>query len=120
MKLPNAESAYVDLRKLRDYTLSSEHPRGRHKARVFASVLGLTAKDAERLRDVLLNATRLENALEGDDDEYGKRYSIEFLMIVGDGRRAIIRSSWIIRHEEDFPRYVTCYIVKGDNDDQTS
>ena len=33
----------VDLAKLRDYCLNEEHPRGRHKARVFRSRLGLTA-----------------------------------------------------------------------------
>ena len=37
MKLPNAENAYVDLRKLADYCLDSEHERGKHKARVFAA-----------------------------------------------------------------------------------
>ena len=35
MKLPNAEQAFVDVRKLRDYCFSTEHPRGQHKARVF-------------------------------------------------------------------------------------
>lgn len=37
MKLPNADRAVVDLRKLRDYCLSQEHPRGQHKARLFKS-----------------------------------------------------------------------------------
>lgn len=36
MKLPNADRAVVGLAKLRDYCLSPTHPRGRHKARVFA------------------------------------------------------------------------------------
>jgi hypothetical protein len=47
MKLPYAESAIVDVRKLRDYCLSAAHPRGKHKARVFASALGLTAEDSD-------------------------------------------------------------------------
>lgn len=37
MKLPNAERAVVDVRKLRNYCLNAEHPRGQHKARVFKS-----------------------------------------------------------------------------------
>jgi len=44
MKLPNPERAIVDLKKLRDYCLSSEHPRGRHKARMFAAILGSQPK----------------------------------------------------------------------------
>ncbi len=49
MRLPNAERAVVDIAKLRDYCLNFEHPRGRHKARVFAAALGLTTADAEML-----------------------------------------------------------------------
>ncbi len=30
-RLPNAESAILDLRKLSDYCLDSAHPRGRNK-----------------------------------------------------------------------------------------
>lgn len=55
-RLPNRHSAVVDVRKLRDYCLSPQHPRGRHKARVFASALGLTAEDAKDLREALVSA----------------------------------------------------------------
>ena len=41
MRLPNPSRAFVDASKLRDYCLNAQHPRGRHKARVFASALGL-------------------------------------------------------------------------------
>jgi hypothetical protein len=41
MKLPNAERAFIDMAKLRDYSLSATHPEG--KARVFAAALGLDA-----------------------------------------------------------------------------
>ncbi|WP_367268233.1 DUF6883 domain-containing protein [uncultured Thiohalocapsa sp.] len=39
-RLPNADQAAVDLDKLRGYCLNPAHPRGRHKARVFAAALG--------------------------------------------------------------------------------
>ena len=55
MLLPNREQAVVDLAKLSDYCLNPDHPRGRHKARVFASALGLTLADAESLRATLLS-----------------------------------------------------------------
>ena len=53
--------AIVDIRKLTGYCLNSEHPRGRHKARVFAAVLGITVDHAEELRHLLL-----ANAAAGD------------------------------------------------------
>ena len=46
MKSPNGVRAVVDIEKLRDYCLSAQHPEGRHKARVFLSVLGMASADA--------------------------------------------------------------------------
>jgi hypothetical protein len=46
MKLPNAENAVVDIAELRDYTLSPNHPEGKHKARAFLEKLGLERTDA--------------------------------------------------------------------------
>jgi hypothetical protein len=57
MKLPHPGRAVVEIEKLRDYCLSMSHPRGRHKAKVFESVLGITADDAEELRQALLSGT---------------------------------------------------------------
>ena len=54
MKLPNSDRAFIDFRKLRDYCLSLVHSRGKNKARVFASLLGLLPEDALSLRDFLL------------------------------------------------------------------
>ncbi len=49
MKLPGGNAAIVDRQKLTGYCLNPEHPRGKHKARVFA-MLGLTAENADELR----------------------------------------------------------------------
>ncbi len=62
MKLPNAEQAFVDSRKLTEYCLDPAHPRGRHKARVFASALGFTRDRAEDLQAALLLAARTADA----------------------------------------------------------
>ncbi|MDB9478860.1 hypothetical protein PN463_09555 [Dolichospermum circinale CS-537/03] len=45
--LPNAENAVVDIRKLRDYSLNPNHSTGKDKARLFSSILGMTAENAE-------------------------------------------------------------------------
>ncbi len=55
MKLPGGEHAVVDLAKLRDYCLNALHPRGRRKARVFASALGLTQTDSTLRKATLTN-----------------------------------------------------------------
>jgi hypothetical protein len=109
MRLPGAERAVIDLAKLRDYCLNPEHPRGRHKARVFAAALGLTAEHADRLRDALLVAALEGNAVAGEADQYGRRYVLDFTMSTPAGQ-ARVRSSWIIRPDEDFPRLTSCYV----------
>lgn len=72
------DSVVIDISKLRDYCLSEIHPRGRYKARVFRATLGLTAADAELLRDALLNAVRdrPDELRASESDEYGQRYEL--------------------------------------------
>ncbi|HTW94198.1 MAG TPA: hypothetical protein VMD30_05370, partial [Tepidisphaeraceae bacterium] len=69
-------SVVVDVRKLRDYCLSEEHSRGKHKARVFRARLGLTAENAYLLQQKLINAAREHerDLRPGDRDEFGQRY----------------------------------------------
>ena len=110
MKVANAEHAVVDIRKLRDYCLSTEHRRGQHKASVFAAVLGLTAQDAQALRQALLTAIRTHEAIPTERDEYGQRYVLDFSMS-GPGGQAVVRSCWIVRHDENFPRLTSCYVL---------
>ena len=110
MKLPNGDTAVIEIAKLTDYCLNQSHPRGKHKARVFESVLGLTAKNAEHLRTALAAAARNENASIGSSDLYGTRYIIDFTL-KRDGLTATIRSCWIIRNGEIAPRFVTCFVL---------
>lgn len=110
MKLPGGERAIVDIARVRDYCLNPTHPRGRHKARVFASALGMMAMDAEFLREALLRAAREEDAIPGEADEYGERYAVDFNLIRGD-RQAVIRSAWIIRRREQVPRLTSCFVL---------
>jgi hypothetical protein len=110
MKLPEGHRAFVDLIKLSDYCLNLNHPRGQHKAHVFAVVLGFTAMNALDLQNLLLEAARKGDAMLGDNDNYGQRFIVDFEAL-GPSGRGIIRSSWIIRTEEDFPRLVTCYVL---------
>lgn len=112
MKLPNADRAIVDVVKLRDYCLNLLHPVGRHKARVFQAALGIGREDADPLRMILLAVARDEDALPAEADEYGQRYVIDF-RLNHMGRTALIRSAWIVRQIEDFPRLATCYVLKG-------
>lgn len=111
MLLPNGERAIVDIRKLRDYCLNQDSPRGSRKARVFAAALGLTVVDAPKLREKLLEVARNGEVQLGELDMYGQRYTIDFEMETEVGK-AVVRSGWIILRDEDAPRLTTCYVKK--------
>ena len=110
MNLPGAARAVVDLEKIRDYCLNPAHTRGRHKARVFAATLGLQQDDGEWLKAQLLTAALRGDAKEAEQDEYGRRYVLDF-ECERDQRRVTVRSGWIVRRGEDFPRLTTCYVL---------
>ena len=110
MRLPNSEKAVVEIEKLRDYCLNPSHPRGKHKARVFESTLGYTSDDAETLQDALRSAAASFGAELGERDGYGQRYTLDF-PLTGRAGTARIRSSWIVRTGEDFPRLTSCYVL---------
>lgn len=110
MKLPNPDRTVIDTAKLRAYCLNAGHPRGRHKARVFAAALGMAAADAQELQALLLAAAKTHEATAAAKDRYGARYIIDFPIVRAD-RQATVRSLWIVRSGEDFARFTSCYVL---------
>jgi len=110
LRIPNSEHAIVDIEKLESYCLSDTHPRGKHKAHVFLSRLGMDARHASLLRDQLLEGVALNDKAEpSTDDRFGQRYMLD-LDVNGPKGNAIVRTSWIISSGEDVPRLVTCFV----------
>ncbi len=111
MRLPNSERALVELAKLADYCLDPSHLRGQYKARVFAARLGLRRSDASAVRAALLEAVnQAENVVRGAVDGFGSRYILDF-QLSGPKGSALVRSAWIVRTGEDFPRFTSCYVL---------
>ena len=108
MRVPNAENAVADIRKLTEYVLNPHHKDGKHKARMFKASLNLTAKDAEPLRLALLEVVRTNEAVSGKTDDYGQRYTVDFYYEWNE-RSAIVRSGWIIEFESETPCLTTCF-----------
>ncbi len=110
MKLPHGERADLGT-KLEDYSLNPVHRDGRHKARVFASVLGITVDNHQKLRDALLHFAATSDAAEArGDNGFGNVFVLRFPLAT-ETNTATVMSVWIIRHGEDFPRLTSCYIV---------
>lgn len=109
MFVPNSEDAVVDIRKLVD-CLNPNHEIGKHKALIFAKLLGLTIDDAGELKTALLFAVKNYEAQIGKLDKFGQRYTVDFKMTRG-ARKATVRSGWIIETTTNFPRLTTCFIL---------
>lgn len=108
VKLPGGDAAIVDQRKLTDYCLNPEHPRGKHKARVFAA-LGFTADNADDLRAALVQAAARTDAQPAESDRHGDRYVVEF-EVRGSRGSGTVRSTWIVRRGETAPRLTSCFL----------
>jgi len=106
--LPNADRAVIDDAKLRDYALNLAHKHGRNKAKLFHRLLGLSLADWPFLKAAILNAAQTEEAAPVRRNAFGQIYRVDFAC-VGPGGTAVLRSGWIVRDDEDFPRLVTCY-----------
>jgi Domain of unknown function (DUF6883) len=110
VKLPFGERARLGT-KLEDYTLNPLHRDGRHKARVFEVKFGINQGNLEPLRAALTYAAENSDAVVAKGDNgFGEMYLLDFALTndIGSGT---VRSVWIVRHGEDFPRLTTCYVL---------
>ena len=108
MSLSSADRAVVDPAKIRDYLLAAAHPVGRFKARFFVA-LGYASDRWERLRDDILTVGRSGDVSGETATPYGSKFEVEGILTGPSGRSATVRTVWIIRTGEDFPRLVTVF-----------
>lgn len=107
MEIPNAHRAVIEPLKLHGYLLSDSHSVGRSKARFFVA-LGYSAERWLRL-DADLRTQHLSQDATLKRTPHGQKYEIRATLVGPSGRSAGVVSCWIIRPQEDFPRFVTAY-----------
>ena len=107
MLLPNIELAIIPAEKLRDYVLNERHRDIRGKARLFAA-LGYSQTNWEELARDTREQHLSQDAVEIEPNDHGTRWQID-APLRGPAGEARIRTGWIVRHDEDFPRLTTVY-----------
>jgi hypothetical protein len=96
VRLPRAREATIPTAKLIGYALSTTHERGRHKARVFASALGITANDWRYLHDQILTALSDGEVRSTYVTPFGIAYEM-IVMIDGlSGRPVPVVTTWMV------------------------
>ena len=108
MKLPNADHAFVEPRKLTAYLLAHDHPEGGSKARFFTSV-GFTLGNAALLGRALLKVARNGEVVKVESSGYGMKYVVDGAIVSLTGRTVDVRTVWIIERGQDRPRLLTAY-----------
>src|SRR5437588_12407340 len=102
MLLPNGERAIVEDHKLLRYILNPSHPHGKTHAQLFDRLLGINLTCADVLRQALLDAAKSEQALPGQQSEFGAKFEIRFSLT---GRRGTytVLSIWMLDSPEASP-----------------
>jgi hypothetical protein len=78
MKLPNADRAIIPIEKLVGYCLNPEHPKGKHKVRVFQAVLGITRENADRLYELVRQAAIAGEVVQERSTSFGQEFKVDW------------------------------------------
>jgi hypothetical protein len=108
MKLPNADSAIIERKKVVEYLLALDHSSGRSKARFFTGV-GFSGRHWQELADALRKHAQDGTVTDTESNAYGQKYVVEGPLGCPGGRQPRIRSVWFITNGQVAPRLVTAY-----------
>lgn len=87
MRIPNADRAFINSAKLRDYLLSRSHPVGRFKA-LFFLALGYSAESWRQLESDLRSQHLSREATVEESSVYGQKYTIRATLVGPSGQSA--------------------------------
>jgi hypothetical protein len=111
MKVPNADQAVVPRAKVFDYLLSETHFHGRHKAALFRR-FGFAAENWQELAAALKGHVEEHEIAKEEPSPFGRRFVVEGIMQMPDGRTPLIRTIWFLRSQQATPCFVTAYPLK--------
>jgi hypothetical protein len=111
-KLPNADAASIDPRKITHYLLDLRHPDGGPKAAYFM-LFGFREDDPEPLIEALLEHGRFNEVVRLQKTAFGTNYIVEGPLSAVDGRKPRLRTVWTIDNGGGAPRFVTAIPLKG-------
>jgi hypothetical protein len=109
LRLPRAREARIPTEKLVRYALDPSHERGRHKARVFASVLGIVAADWRYLHDQILAALPDAAVRATRITPFGVAYEVVVMIDGLNGASAPVVTTWMVEGDSP-PRLISTWV----------
>ena len=110
-RIPQAEHAIVEEKKVLEYLLSPAHRTGRSKAKFFASH-GWNRQDYVFLLAALVEHAQANPIRSCRTSAFGATYVVEGPIFCPDGRMPLIRTVWQIDTGHIAPRLITAYPVR--------
>lgn len=103
----------IDPRKLTDYALDLENPKGKDKALMFQRHLGYTKENYQILLDQINDLILDAEATPQSEDQFGTRYQVD-LEIQGIEPQQIetVRTGWLISPNSQQAKLTTLYVAK--------
>lgn len=108
MKLPNGDKAEISMQKLLGYCLNPNHASGKHKAKVFASALGITADKVEILNELIQKAAIEGEVIQQSTTEFGRQFKVDW--ILPERQNIKLRTIWEISNLNSNPRLISAFI----------
>ncbi|MEB3884299.1 DUF6883 domain-containing protein [Lyngbya sp. CCY1209] len=103
----------IERRKLTDYALNPDNPKGKNKALMFAKYLGYTIDNYQLLLDQIHQKVLDAEAIPQNQDQYGTRYQIDLeIQGIETAQIETVRTGWLIPENSKQARLITLFIKK--------
>jgi hypothetical protein len=108
MKLPNSNLAIVEREKIREYLLNEAHPDNGGKALFFFG-LGFSRAEWLTLANAPLRLAQENEVAISMESSHGIKDIVDGRLSTPSGKRATVRTVWIVDKGSENPRLVTAY-----------
>jgi hypothetical protein len=103
----------IDTRKLTDYALDPESPKGKDKAIMFQRHLGYNKENYQILLDQINTLILDSEAIPQSKDQFGTRYQVDLeIQGIEAQQIEIVRTGWLIAPNSQQAKLTTLYIPK--------
>jgi len=107
-KLPKADQAWIEEKKITEYLLQSTHPVGGAKAKFFHA-RGFSSAEWESFADALRHHAKHNPISRIKTTPFATNYSLDCNLPTPDKSNSCIRTVWEIRPEDSRPRLITAH-----------
>ena len=108
--LPGIDDLVIDVNKFTQYALNPE--KEPNKAKAFKEALGYDLSNADKLIKNIKDNVHNFDAVKKGHTEYGEKYEVLMTLIGENGKKANVKTAWIVDDNTGKTRLVSPYVTK--------